>query len=568
MANSITLTSKKYYSRYFELTCTQKSNGSAENSSTITWTLSAKGDSTWYSTGPTKVIINGTTVYSKGRVAWSEGKFPVAQGSTSGEIVIPHNSDGSKKITVSFSTAIYTSTVTEYSDEWTLDSIPRYGTSVQSLKAKTETSITMNWSSDNIVDYLWYSKDNGSTWTGVNVTDGKSDTYTISGLSPYTKYKIKTRIRRKDSQLTTDSSTLEVTTYSYPYCIGTPNFILGDAVKLTFYNPLSRTFKFYIIGNGTQINKEYTCSTTEYEGLSKDETSITYLYNTIPNATSGKYKVKVVYGDFTKTIDNGNTYTINEKECRPTFSNFTYKDSKVAVTNITGNNKVLIKGISTLSVEISATDKMIAKNGATPKNYVANIHTLSKSIAFSDSAIEKSEIGVLTAAGTKRLSVTAFDSRKLSTTVYKDVPIYDYDKPVVNVSIKRKNNFEAVTTLSVNGSYSKLNIDGVDKNTLKSVQYRYREVDGTWNNWTTITTTLSNGKFNCNNVTLSLDNTKAFEFEIKATDNFESLTATVVKARVDVGQAIFFVSTNQKACFINGQKIIMYDVVDTWDSNW
>ena len=91
--------------------------------------------------------------------------------------------------------------------------IPRYATSNQSLASKTSSSITMNWSSDSTVDYIWYSKDNGSNWTGVDVTDGTSGSYTISGLSANTTYNIKTRVRRKDSQLTTDSSTLSVTTH-------------------------------------------------------------------------------------------------------------------------------------------------------------------------------------------------------------------------------------------------------------------------------------------------------------------------------------------------------------------
>lgn len=554
MASSIILKSNTHNSRYFELKCTQEKNSSAENSSTIKWTLSAIGDSVWYSTGPTKVVIDGNTVYSKARVDWSNGKFPVAQGSTSGEITIKHDNDGTKAIPVKFSTAIYTSTVTEYSDTWTLDSIPRYGTSIQSLNEKTETTIKMDWSSDSTVDYLWYSIDNGSTWTGVNVTDSKSGTYTISGLSPNTAYKIKTRIRRKDSQLTTDSSALSVTTYDYPYCTKSPNFILGDAVTLEFYNPLSRAFKFYIVGNGTQIDVEYSCDTTSYKGVNNPESSVPYLYNTIPNDKSGKYKVVVKYGSSTKTRDNGNTYTIKESACYPTFSNFTYKDANTTVTNITGNNQVIVQGLSKLTVEISAANKMVAINGATPKNYVASIDTTSVSFNYSTSPVSK-EIGVINSTGTKRLNVTAYDSRGLPKTVYKDITIYDYAKPVVNASLKRLNNFEAQTTLTVSGSYSKLTISGADKNTLKSVQYRYREAGGTWGSWNNLTTTLSNGKFTCNNVVFSLDITKAFEFEIKATDNFGDLTSTTKPVNVDIGQAIFFISSNKKTCFINNNEI-------------
>ena len=555
MASSITLKSSTHGSRYLQLECTQKSNGSVENSSTISWKLSAIGDSTWYSTGPTKVVINGTTVYSKERVSWSAGTFPVAQGSTSGTLEVPHNTDGTKTITVKFSTAIYTSTVSEYSETWTLDSIPRYATSVQSLNAKTETTIKMNWSSDSTIDYIWYSKDNGSNWTGVNVEDGKSGTYTISGLTAKTKYNIKTRVRRKDSQLTTDSTALSVETYDYPYCTDSPNFTLGDALTLKFYNPLSREFKFYIIGNGKEIDVEYNCSSTSYTGVNNPTSSVPYLYATIPNAKSGKYQVKVVYGSSTKTRNNGNTYNIKESECYPVFTNFTYKDGNTAVTSVTGSNQILVKGLSKLTVDISSTNKMKAKNSATPKSYTASIDKLNVSVNYSENDISK-EIGVINTAYTStRLNVTAYDSRTLSKTAYKDVVVYDYAKPVINASVKRLNNFEAQTTLNVSGEYSKLTINGADKNTLKSVQYRYREDNGTWGSWANFTTTLTNGKFTCNDVVLTLDNTKAFEFEIVAVDNFGDLTKTTKSAKVDIGQAIFFISSNKRTAYLNGEEI-------------
>ena len=75
--------------------------------------------------------------------------------------------------------------------------IPRYATSNQSLNSRTATSIVMNWSSDNTIDYIWYSKDNGSNWTGVDVTDGTSGTYTISGLTPRNNLQYKNKSKKK-----------------------------------------------------------------------------------------------------------------------------------------------------------------------------------------------------------------------------------------------------------------------------------------------------------------------------------------------------------------------------------
>lgn len=569
MADKITLKSNSYDGRYLQLVCEQTSKNSADNTSTIKWTLSAVGGSeAYYSTGATTVIINGVTVYSKSRVAWSDKTFPAGIGSKSGTLPVSHKDDGTKSIKVSLSTAIYTSTISEYEDTWKLDSIARYGTSTQSLNSKTETSIKMNWASDNTADYLWYSTDNGSNWTGVNVTDGKSGTYTISGLKANTTYKIKTRIRRKDSQLTTDSSALSVTTYNYPYCTSSPDFVLGDNVTLKFYNPLKRAFKFYIIGNGTQIDVEYECDSTSYTGLSSKNTSVPYLYATIPNDISGKYKVKVVYGDSTITKDYGNTYSINESECYPSFTEFTYKDINSTVTGITGNNQFLIKGVSRLAVEIPVANKMTTVNNATPKNYIASIDELSKPFAYSPTSAVSGELGVVSSAGVKRLYVTAYDSRGLPKTAYKDVTVLEYSVPKTNVSLKRLNNFETQTTLKVSGSYSKLTINGSDKNTIHGVQYRYRETNGTWGKWNILTTTVTTAKgtFECNDVVLALDNQKSFEFEVITYDNLteefiDLLNQSTVSDTVDIGQAIFFVSTNKRALYINGVEVPTFNTM-------
>ena len=126
MANTFTLTSKTYDGRYMQLTCTQTIN-IASNTSTISWKLETiGGDDNYYYTGPTTLTIDGKQAYYLARTG--EHKFPCAKGSTSGEVTIAHNNDGSKAISVSFSTAIYTKTVSTYSDTWELDAIPRGAT--------------------------------------------------------------------------------------------------------------------------------------------------------------------------------------------------------------------------------------------------------------------------------------------------------------------------------------------------------------------------------------------------------------------------------------------------------
>lgn len=553
--------STDYGKAYLTFSWSIESQDPATNKTVINWSLKGAGlDSGHYiKAGGFKVVINGQTVYSKD----TSYRIELYTGTVvaSGTATITHNADGTKTFSASAEAGIYYYDVNcSGSGSWALTTIPRYATSTQSLNKKTETTIKMNWESDSTVDYIWYSTDNGSNWTGVNVTDGTSGTYTISGLTANTTYKIKTRVRRKDSQLTTDSTALSVTTYNYPYCTSSPNFVLGDALTLSFYNPLKRAFKFYIIANGTQIDVEYNCSSTSYTGVNSAVTSVPYLYATIPNAQSGKYKVKVVYGNSTITRDNENTYSIKTLECYADFGNscFTYKDTNTTVTAVTGSDQIIVKGLSTISVEIPVANKMVPKNSATAKNYVASIDTLSKTIAYSGTTAVSGVLGTVTSAGTKRLKVIAYDSRDLGTLGYKDITVYDYNKPVVNVDVKRLNNYEDETTIKISGSYSKLTIGGTDKNQIQSVQYRYRETDGSWSSWVTLTTTLSSGKYTCNNVVLSLDNNKSFEFEVKAVDK---LATNTVSATVDIGQATFFISTNKKKCYINGAEVPTFDNV-------
>jgi len=619
----------------------------ASNTSNITLRLEVRSINSSYGTYGYKqtTTIDGTSLSAKTFDMRDTNTWQIFGTRT---ITVTHNSDGS------YSASKSGSFTTTGNSTWNLKSgsasvtvapakIPRYATANQSLNSKTSSSITMNWSSDSTIDYIWYSKDNGASWTGVDVTDGTSGTYTISGLSANTTYNIKTRVRRKDSQLTTDSSvlavttypktiptislssktetsitvthggnvyisyvqfrikenggsygsyqtsatfsnlkanttyiievyatardsgesgtaTLSVTTYDYPYCTNTPNFTIGNNVTFTFYNPLGRYINVNILNaSGTRIVTGYGTSSTTVTSTATDVVK-NALYRSIPSATSGKYQIEVIYGSITRIRNNGNTYSIIGTEV-PTFSNFTYKDTNTTVTNVTGNNQVLVKGLSNLQVDITSANKMVAQNSASGKNYVLAIANLSKTIDYSTSDLNIS-MGVVTSSGTQRLNVRAYDTRSLSTLAYKDITVYDYFKPVINASITRLNNFEAQTTLKVSGTYTKLAINNVNKNTITNVQYRYRETGGTWSSWTTLTTTVNNGTFTCSDVILSLDNTKSFEFQIQATDKLQQTTTE--NGSLDIGEAIFFISTNNKACYINGQEIIMYDVVDEW----
>ena len=554
MSSSITLKSSSYDGRYMELVCTQKSNGSAKNTSTITWTLSTKGgNEAYYSTGATNVVINGITVYSKARVAWDEKTFPAAKGSTSGTMEVKHKDDGTKSISVELKTAIYTSTVSSYKDTWTLDKIPRYAVLTHSLNSATETTAKINWSSDTTIDGVWYSIDNGENWKWVTDPRAKSGTYTISGLSAYTSYKIKTKVKRLDNQFYTESSALSIKTYDFPFCTASPHFKIGDAVTLKFYNPLSRAFTFRIIGNGKRIDAVYSCSSTSYTGVNSTYDSRPQLYATIPNQKSATYQVEVVYGSSTNLCTMKNTYSVKDDECKPTFSSFTYKDTNSKTVAITGNDQTLIKGYSSLLVEIPASSKMTTKNSATPKNYVVTINGASKTVDYHATNTVSVDMGSVSVYGTPNISVTAYDSRSLSAAASKFVTVYNYAKPTVSVTATRQNNYEAKTTIKINGTLSPLSIGNTNRNAIVDLYYIYREAGGTWSEpCRDFSTTVSNGKFTCTDIVREFDNSKAFEIQVFIEDKLDTANDS---CNIDVGIPVFLVSSNKKTAYLNGDEV-------------
>lgn len=350
----------------------------------------------------------------------------------------------------------------------------------------------------------------------------------------------------------------------YSNITGADNFNDEANPNMTFTNPSGGYFalrcKMEVGGNAQFIIRDIPANSTSYR-FNLTEAERTKLRNATPNSNSlgvrftvccmsGNTELSASYLDRTMTIVNGN----------PSFSNFTYKDTNSKVVAVTGNNQALVKGLSSLQAVISSANKMVAKKQATAKNYVSTIDNANISSNYTTEDLTVN-IGAIKSIGTQRLSIRAYDSRNNSALAYKDITVYDYDKPVINASATRLNNFENQTTLKVSGTYSKLVIDNVSKNIVKTLQYRYREAGGTWTSWKTLASTIQDGKFTCNDVILSLDNTKSFDFEIQAIDNLETTTLSL---NLDIGQAIFFISSNKKACYINGQEILTYDIVTEW----
>ena len=496
------------YYRYLNFSWSVKSQNVALNTTTISWTLKGAGGSTssWVQSGNFKVVINGTTVYS------SATRIELYNGTTvaSGTFSMSHDREGNKSFSASAEAGIYYVAVNcSGSGSWTLPQIPRYPSVSQSLNSKTETSITMNYSSDSVCDYLWYSTNGGSSWTGVNITDGTSGSYTISGLSAGTTYSIKTRLRRRDSQLTKDSSALSVATYSYPYADSMPSFTIGDKLTVGVYNPLGRTFTITAIGaDNSQLAATSSYSGTSVSGFN-NTTFQNFWYASLANAKSGTYKIKITYGSIS-TTKTGGTYSVSATDSSPTIGTFTYADVNSTVTAITGNNQKIVQNQST--VRFTATG-LAGKNSATISSakvlvngntYNLTLNTAKTTATGGNIAIDSSTNVVAT--------LTVTDSRGISATKTVTITMLPWSLPTAIITLQRHNNYYSATDITVDASYASVD----SKNTI-TIQARYKQTTvSSYSSWNTLSDNVTS--------TFTLDNNYAWDVQVQLTDRFGGTT--------------------------------------------
>lgn len=473
----------------------------ANNSSSVTckvtvhWTYSSNDRN-----GTTKTLtFNGskfTTTANINSSVTSSGSMTLFNKT----LTVAHNSDGTKTVraSVRIPTSTSSGTVTA-SKSLTLTAIPRYPTVNQSLASASETALSVRWSSNDVIDYVWYSVNSGS-WVAVGNPSASSGSFLISGLNPATSYTVKTRLRRKSSQLSADSTTATYTTYNYPYCTSAPNFTIGDKLTLGFYNPLGRTFQFYIIANGQSIaNNPWTISGTSYSGINADSTQ-DQLYATIPNSKSATYQVKCVYGSsqITKT---GGTYTASSSNASPSFSSGSYQDTNQTVITITGDNQKLLPTRSTIQFNMSG---MTARLYASVSSAYVSLNNTTYPMTISGSSATVSNVP-LNSSG-QNASLTVVDSRGLTYSQTVTLDIVDYTAPSISATAERDSGFYSETDITPTVNYTSIGSNAV------TINLKARKVGTTSY---TVDQTIPDGE----TTQVVLDNESAWEILLTATDS-------------------------------------------------
>lgn len=546
-------TSKSYEGRYLQLTITESVNV-VENTSTLTWVLQSLGGSVnYYTAGPTTVTINGTQVYYKARTAWSTSQFPAAKGSTSGTITVAHDSNGSKSISVGFSTAIYTSTVTEHGGTMALSNIDRAAPSVSvNVSSITANSIKITVSSSATANKWWYSLNGGSSWVAFNSSSGASKETTVTGLSPNTSYTVQACARKSYngvdgysgkttvktlggsvlssvSTLTADSATAKITLSATVYDTSYKHkLVLKDGSTTVL------TLTGLSLSNGSNT---ITLTAAQRSSILADMAA--------KKSFTGTFKLSTFSGSSQIGSTSTKTATVQTTAANsaPTFSGFTYKDTNTTAAGVTGNNQILIQSVSTLQVTASAAT---AKNGATISSY-----SVSAGGSTASSTTVTLNVGKIYTSGTVPIIVTAIDSRGYTSSATVNITVIAYESIDITTAIMRRvNEVEDVTQVTLEGDITPVKVNNVNKNTLRKLYYQYKRTDASaYSSLTDITSfaTFTDSGFTfTSDEWLSLDANYSWYVRFYVYDNLTGDTATIT-----VSQGTPLISFRRKKVGIN-----------------
>lgn len=546
-------TSKSYEGRYLQLTITESVNV-VENTSTLTWVLQSLGGSVnYYTTGPTTVTINGTQVYYKARTAWSTSQFPAAKGSTSGTITVAHDSNGSKSISVGFSTAIYTSTVTEHGGTMALSNIDRAAPSVSvNVSSITANSIKITVSSSATANKWWYSLNGGSSWVAFNSSSGASKETTVTGLSPNTSYTVQACARKSYNGVDgysgkTTVKTLGGSVLSSVSTLTADNATAKITLSATVYDT-SYKHKLVLKDGGT------TVLTLTGLSLSNGSNTITLTASQRSSILADMAAKKSFTGSFELSTFSGSsqigststktaTVQTTAANSAPTFSGFTYKDTNTTAAGVTGNNQILIQSVSTLQVTASAAT---AKNGATISSY-----SVSAGGSTASSTTVTLNVGKIYTSGTVPIIVTTIDSRGYTSSATVNITVIAYESIDITTTIMRRvNEVEDVTQVTLEGDITPVKVNNVNKNTLRKLYYQYKRTDASaYSSLTDITSfaTFTDSGFTfTSDEWLSLDANYSWYVRFCVYDNLTGDTATIT-----VSQGTPLISFRRKKVGIN-----------------
>ncbi|MGF0034536.1 DUF859 family phage minor structural protein [Bariatricus sp. SGI.154] len=534
------------------------SNGSSANSSNVTAYLDYKKSSAstaaTYGTFGGTININGSSKGISLALTLQPNNAWVNVGSHS--VTIGHNADGTKSIYIQASGGISGTSFSSSSHTQSgigLDTIPRYAKITGwTFTEQTQTSITMQVTTDVACSKIEYRIGNGSYITVNN------SIFTIENLAPNTTYSFQCRVTRKDSNLTTESSSVTVKTLPIATLKGNFDINIGSDLNIDLidseYN--ASTLKVSLLKEDNSWSEDLLTANAE-----QNAKSISLPLSTIADtlfslcSTRNSATLRISCGVMLGEIYYENFYygTAVVTDNNPIFTNFSYSNTDSVTKNVLGNSSYIIENYGNMQAQITTANKAQGQHYATILRYIATVKDssgitkLTLEAPYSDTDTVLLDFGTLSLSGTYTINIHAIDSRSnLSSVVTKTFHVLPYRRPSADILLQRHNQYEKETTITLSAFYSKLMVGSTQKNSSFRIQYRFAEFDEQLPaTYTNLTGLISDMKFSETDVKVTysnlsttepfqiLDSSKAYHFEFVLTDRI----CSVVK-KIDVVEGI------------------------------
>ena len=561
------------------------SQSAINNTSTIRYYIyianvaNSSGYNTWcnnYDTanrGSMTVKCDNTTIYTRTKRGYATALIPTASNYTTqyqtafgsaegtrfltvmtdnaeteaagyGEYTITHGSDGTKTVTLSWeANCTYTSslgTVTG-SGSVTLPAIDRAAPTVTLQTGNvTASGFSLTVLSSAIAD-RWEYKLNSGSWTQFSTTEGQSASVTLNTLSTNTTYSVQVRARKKSNHIYGTSSSTSVTTLGGSVLTSVSAIQANSSsakvqFNMTVYDS-TYTHTLVISKSGTDL-----LTFTGITGLNGANTRSILLTTAQRNVLMAAMPTEAqatvtytlhTYNSSNEEIGSDSTATgtvVITAASAPTFTSFTVRDYSSSTVPVTGSSAVLIQNQSSARISCSAAT---ASSGTSISKYRATIGE--KTVESSTTTINFGTIGD---SGEVSIVVEAIDGRGFSTAVTQTLNIIPYQSvSIESWSVSRQNNVEATINMSFAGQFSSIMVNGVEKNSLVSVSYRYKvSTSATYGSSTALTgTTVTGTSFDYSGSPLSLSASNAYHIELTVSD---ALTSSVVVVYVNKGRPL------------------------------
>lgn len=292
------------------------------NKSNVGWRLALDSGNYSFIDYPiyTRANVDGEVYNASPRLSINpNSEIIIASGSKD----IYHNSDGKRTISCSASisntSAYYLPGNINVSGNLKLTDIPRYANVSISEREKSVNTISINWNSDAARDHTQYSLNNGN-WANAydNVeNDNKKGYFTIRNLEPNTTYSIRVRVKRTDSQLWSESNTLNITT--------------NDIARFVDFENVLKLGEDYVVKYSNLGNAEVKIALLE-----KDNYDFIVNYKNIENNTNLLNENEAI--DVYKLFRNEN-YMNAQISLKTIQNSKEYFDTKDILIELTGNLK-------------------------------------------------------------------------------------------------------------------------------------------------------------------------------------------------------------------------------------